>query len=866
MYRHKSCSLYSLNGADSQCCALSAMSNLACEEMLVKSVSIGEHFSVCNILSKPKKIRLAGALFNFLILLSSFCIANCSLASESNDVHSLALVEVPPRTIEFSSATKQYIDADQLQIMTDPSREGTIESVIADIENRKFDWTYPNKLPLSFKQFQGALWGRALIKNSSSEIQTLNLLWEGREIEELDFYRISRPNEIWSVDQEIKLGDHRVPNGFNEVHRQKYFSILLLPQETAIIFIRMNTETFGSFNLSLWDADYYIQDEALVLSFLGAIFGILFAMMVYNSVLYFVIKDITYLYYVFYVALAFIFQLYIQGYWQQLYLINTIWLIDRIPNLAPLGSCFFAMLFMESLLDLKNNNPKCYLFTRVFRFVCVLLVVSLLFFKPAVVLDYTRLMVLLISFTAPIVGYLSWKSGKEEGLDFIVAWTPLSLGTFSLVVALWGGFPFSRGISFFQFGCIALESVLLSFVLARRINRIRIKGDIERREKEAAQKQAVENLKKSDQLKDNFMSTISHELRTPMNGVICSLEMLEEECKKNELVNDSIKSAENSAHQMQSLIDDILFFSEAQSGKLTLAEEPFSLAQVLASNVDYYKSLCEKKGLTFRYEIDESNNKCYLGDHRRLVKLISHLLDNAVKFTNHGGVQFTIKEISGEVLNPVHCAVHFSIEDTGIGIAKDKQGLVFKSFSQADDAFTRTYGGLGIGLALCYEFVKAMEGNISFTSSPKGTHFDVVLFFRHDPESTIETSKEQDAEIKSLDILIVEDNPVNQMLIGKLLSRVGHNVKHADNGQEALDVFQTQNFDLILMDCQMPIMDGYQATEEIRKIDPELPIIAVTANALEADRKHCFDVGMNDFMSKPIKKSELYALVKKWSK
>jgi signal transduction histidine kinase/CheY-like chemotaxis protein len=821
---------------------------------------------MCNILGKPHQKGFVKGLFNILILISCFCVVNFSLALESDTVPSLRSVEGLSPPIQFRSSTKQDMLANQLQIMTDPTKEITIESLIANIENKRQYWSYPIKLPISFKQPQGALWGRAVIKNPSSEIQTINWLWEGREIEELDFYQVSRRNGIWSLDQESKLGDHRIPEGFNERHRQKYFSILLLPQETAIIFFRINTKTFGSFNLSLWNAKYHIQDESLVTTFLGMLFGILFAMIVYNSVLYFVIKDTTYLYYVCYVASCFIFQLYIQGYWQQLFLVNTIWLMDRIPNLAPIGSCFFAMLFIESVLSLKHNNPKCYVVTRGYRLICVLVALSLLLFKPATVLDFTRLLVFLISFSAPILGYLSWRTGKEEGLDFIVAWTPLALGTFVLVIALWGIVPYGREISFFQFASIALESVLLSFVLARRINRIRRKGEVARKEKEIAQKQAVENLKKSDQLKDRFMSTIGHELRTPMNGVICSLEMLEEELKFNESARDSIESAENSAHHMQSLIDDILFFSEAQSGKLTLAEDPFFLNNVLESNIDYYKSLCEKKGLQFRYEMDKSADKCYLGDRRRLVKLLSHLLDNAVKFTNRGCVQFTIKEISSKVLNPFHCAVQFSIVDTGIGIPKEKQNLVFESFSQADDAFTRTYGGLGIGLALCHEFVKAMEGNISFTSSPQGTRFDVVLFFRHDSQSRIETNEEGGTESKSLDILIVEDNPVNQMLIGKLLSKAGHSVTKANDGQEALDVFRNHQFDLILMDCQMPVMDGYQATEEIRKIDPELPIIAVTANALEADRKHCFDVGMNDFMSKPIKKTELYRLVRKWGK
>ncbi len=392
----------------------------------------------------------------------------------------------------------------------------------------------------------------------------------------------------------------------------------------------------------------------------------------------------------------------------------------------------------------------------------------------------------------------------------------------------------------------------------------------------------VSMISKSDQLKDEFLATISHELRTPMNGVNGSLELLRMSSLTKEVAG-YVDTAVSSANDMMDLINHLLDFSEARSGELMQSSGRFNLRLQLALLSTKYQNKCKRKGIEFVCNLSDIAIDELMGDYQRMIYVLNQLLDNATKFTHSGRVMLSVKQ----EIHPVHPSkyiIQFNVSDTGIGIPTDKQRDVFEPFQQADGSFSRKHGGLGIGLSICIKLVELMEGELSFTSiEGKGTNFTLTLPFdkagplEHNDHFTAEAPKpsapavdnrpllnadakpgEKTEEPVKRRVLVVEDNAVNQMVLKGILKKLGYDVITADNGEVAVKTLEKEEVDIILMDCQMPIMDGFEATRSIRNStspNRNKPIIAVTANAMAGDKERCLEAGMDDYIKKPIDKS-----------
>lgn len=376
---------------------------------------------------------------------------------------------------------------------------------------------------------------------------------------------------------------------------------------------------------------------------------------------------------------------------------------------------------------------------------------------------------------------------------------------------------------------------------------------------------AKDEAEKATKIKSEFISVMSHEIRTPMNAIIGFVNLLLHETPLPHQL-PYLNNLQVSASQLLYLLNNILDYSKLEAGKMQLELAPVALAEMAESCVSTFSQTAKEKGISIRSEVDASITQRVVTDAFRLNRVLSNLLSNAIKFTDAGEVLLQIIKLNQ---TDSEMSVEIKVKDTGIGISEDNLKYVFQEFTQEHSSITRKYGGTGLGLAISNKLVQSFDSTIHVESEKgKGScfSFKLTLPIAKASQPLTEEKLATDSDLNNIDVLVVEDNQINALIVQKFIANWGGKSQHAMSGQKAIDMLQTKQFNLILMDLQMPEMDGYETTRQIRTFLPDIPIIALTADAMTETKSTVLESGMNDYVTKPFNPQQLKGIIQHYGK
>jgi len=780
----------------------------------------------------------------------------------------LGLLPLWVGAVEFDEHTRILPLGRAMEVFEDMRGDTTIEEITSPALEASFRQHDKDVLNAGFSR--SVFWLRldlAYRPQSRSDPQPWLLELAYPPLDHLDLYL---PDGRGGYRLAQRTGD-ALPFASRQIKQNNYlFELTLQPNQPQRVFLRLHSQGSIQAPLTLWSPRAYYEEQPARIYVLGIIYGVLLVMLIYNLFIFLSVRDVSYLYYILYIASFGFYQISVNGAGIEYFWPNNPWWANAATPFLIGSAALFGCQFARSFLHTAEHSLWVDRALRVMMALGAVAMVLALTVSYAVSLRLATFLALAFTLLVSAAGIIAWWRGMRVARYFIIAWAAFLAGGLVNTLMVLGYLPNAFLTMYASQIGSALEVGLLSLALADRINAM--KEERARILQEAGLKLEVLNqeLANSNRLKDEFLATVTHELRTPMNGVIGSLELMQTVPLDVELEQYQ-RTAANSARDMMQMVNDILALTELQAGKLYPRREPFSLRGLFDSLRTQFAPRAEEKGLRFSLELDESLPDTLEGDASKLAQCLGYLLDNAIKFTHRGGVTLRVgrAEAAGDDL-----PLTIEVIDSGIGFATPADGSLYQRFHQLDSSMTREYGGLGIGLALCRHLVELLGGQLDHQSQPgQGSRFQLSLQLTQ-PSQTPglsappprRSSGQALRHPAQCTVLVVEDNAINQLVTRGMLLKLGYRVRTADNGAEALELLRREPVDAVLLDCQMPVMDGFATCRALRAMPDgvNLPVLAITAHSHSGDRERCLAAGMSDYLAKPVKFEELRILLHDW--
>ncbi|KRW62772.1 hybrid sensor histidine kinase/response regulator [Pseudomonas sp. TTU2014-080ASC] len=778
----------------------------------------------------------------------------------------LLMLPVWAQAVVFDETTRVLPLGQKMMVFEDVRGDTTIEDVTSSTMQRQFR-RHPVQT-LNAGLSSSVFWVRVDLEYQPTGAGQTHPWWLVLSYPPLDDVRLYMADADGHFRLREQTGD-TLPYSSRNIKRGNYvFELQLEPGRTQTVYLRIQTQGVLLVPLNLWSPKAYLEELPVWHYLLGGFFGILVVMTVYNLFIFISVRDISYLYYILYISSFGLYLMTLKGLSTELlWPESPAWVNMSMPFWIA-SSCLFGAQFVRKFLHMSEHSIW------MDRFLIFMMTVSAIIMLMSLVADY-RLPMLLATYltlictiTGFICGVMAWLKGMRVARYFIIAWTAMLIG--SLVSALMGiGVVPSNILTMnsSQIGCV-LEVSLLSLALADRINGM--KEERARILQETSIKLEALNRELADNniLKDQFLSTVTHELRTPMVGVLGSLELMQTEPMEPELAQYH-RTASTSAKSMMGMVNDILHLTELQAGRRYPRHEPFSLRGLAEGLRLNYQQRASEKGLDFTVSVDEDLPDLFEGDASMIVQSVNCLLDNALKFTHSGWVHLSFGAGPGDA-----AAVPLLIEvtDSGVGFEVDGQDKLYQRFQQLDGSNSRAYGGLGIGLAICRQLVMLIGGKLSHDSRPgQGSRFVITLPNLVVPKKVeaVAASKNSGPVLRQpqdCTVLLVKANPVNRLLLRGMLLRLGYQVLCAESGEQALQMLSSGRIDAVLLDVQMPSMDGFATCRMLRQIPgcEMLPVLALTSHESRDSRARYVAAGMSDYLIKPVRFEQLRSSLNDW--
>jgi len=790
-------------------------------------------------------------------------IALCMLS-----VFSLASDELDNKVIELDQHTKKVAIGQSAYVLEDPEGLYTPQQVM-DLKLSNFDSLNEESLNKGFTH--STYWLRFALQDNT--IDNLTHTWKLEItyplLDYIDIYIVNPDNQV----EHIQLGDTYPYDNRQINHRNFITSISLHDQELKRIFVRVNTSSSMQVPIFLWSPDYFFEARSGEQYGLGLYYGMMMVMFFYNFFLWFSIRDENYLWYIGYIGAFALLQAATSGLGYQYLWPTSPWIESIAPPITIALVGIFGIEFTRRFLQTKKFHIVADHLLKSVLYMSLVVLALTFIADGSTTMGLAKIVVVLFLLFILYASVVMLARGHRQARFFLAAWVSLILGGLFTIGMMLGVFPNTVLTTHASKVGSVLELILLSFALADRIK-------VMENEKKLIEKRAQKELEKSNQklqennrLKDEFLATISHEFRTPLNGIMGSLELAEQDLPGE--IKQHLATAKGSANEMLKLVDGVLNYTELQSGKFIINNKNIALADFIDSIQQEYQQHCQAKQLELHYQTNHRNPHSIIADSSRLRQAITPILDNAVKFTDQGHINLEV-EVK---FTKDQYYLRIKVEDTGIGISKERHSKIMDAFTQGDGSFSRQFGGLGIGLSLVKALSSQLGGSL-LINSEEGLGTSVEIYFpievpHHEMHREDTQSNAAGGELtikEKARILIVEDNHINQIVLKTMLQRLNLETLTADHGGKALSMIEEaeakgETIDLILMDCQMPVMDGFETTRRIRNSHAsyaDIPIVAVTANALSGDKERCLQCGMNDYLSKPFQLEDIRGKLQVW--